>query len=72
MQDGGLPAALHRDPLRQCNIGMDEKALSSQADPDGISIPRRVDEGHRNIIMDVHLTLVDRQRSRYAAARKPE
>jgi hypothetical protein len=40
---------------------MDEEALSSQANPDGISIPRRVDEGHRNIIMDVHLTLVDRQ-----------
>jgi hypothetical protein len=51
---------------------MDEKALPSHADPDGISIPRHVDEGHRNIIMDVHLTLVDRQRSRYAAARKPE
>ena len=31
-----------------------------------IAIPRHVEEGHRNIIMDMHLTLVDCQRSSYA------
>jgi hypothetical protein len=53
---------------------MDEKVLWSQVTPDAISIPKHTGEGHRNIIMDVHLTLVDRQRSGYAAAidRKPE
>jgi hypothetical protein len=55
VEGGRLPAALHPDPLRQCNnVARLEKRHCRRA------------KAGRMIIMDMHLTLVDCQRSSYA------